>query len=226
MFKNFIAFAWLGLIFCYVVGYYLLFRELHLAGRLEWVLWPGLLGLVLWIYVTARFFIFRRRLISFLKNIIAGEYETGIKAHRFMHDEVAELTGLFNKVADRLRLYDVLRAEKVAINTRAREVMFAQTRAAVIVADVDERMFHFNPAAQGLFAVEQEEMSFASIEKRPENAAFVEFFRDTIEREKVPREADVALTIPIRATTKGTHALIVPIKDREEKVRLALIFLK
>ncbi|MDD4857178.1 MAG: hypothetical protein PHD74_03630 [Candidatus Krumholzibacteria bacterium] len=226
MFKNSIAFAWLALSICYVTGYFLLIKELNAAGRFDWVLWPGILGLLILIYITARLLVFERRLKNFTKNIIAGEYRTGIKAHRFMHDEVGELAALLNLAADRLRLYDALRAEKVAINTRAREIMFAETRAAVIIADVDERLFHFNPAAQGLFAVEQEEMTFDSIEKRPENAAFVEFFRDTVEREKVSREADLGITIPIRATTRGAHALIVPIKDREEKVRLALIFLK
>jgi nitrogen fixation/metabolism regulation signal transduction histidine kinase len=226
MFKNSLTFAWFGLIACYAAGYVLLFRELHVGGRFDWILLPGALGFLFWIYVGIRLFFLRRGLTSFANNIIAGEYETGIELNRLQRDETAALARLINRVADRLRLYDALRAEKVAINTRAREVMFEETSSAVILADVDEQLFHFNSAARDLFAVDQEEMTFASIEKRPENAVFDEFFRDTIEREKVPREADFEITIPIRASTKGTHALIVPIKDKEEKVRLALIFLR
>lgn len=226
MIKRSLLFAWLAIVLCWAAGSYALIYRPGLLPRPAWIMTIGALGILLACYTAIRLFIFRRRLVRFANKIIAGEYETGIKAHRFWRDEVAELTRLLNRAADRLGQYDMLRAQKVAINTRARDVMFARAGSPVVIADMDERIFHFNAAAQALFAIEQEEMSFSSIENRPENAAFVEFFRDTVEREKVQREADLAITIPIRATTRELHALIVPIKDREENVGLALIFLQ
>jgi PAS domain-containing protein len=226
MTRHLIKISWLGLLACYAAGYYYLIREWHLGRTPATFVWLGALGLLFWIHLTIRLFSFKRKLATFSRNLFDGNYETGIKMSAHFHDEVRSLAGLVNKAADRLRLYDTMRAEKVALNARAREIIYNNTSEAVIMADIEKRLFQLNPAARDLFEIDQESMTFDSIEKREENAQFTRFFKDTVDRDRVPREKRLTITLPIRGISKEIVAKIVPVKDREEKVKLALIFLK
>jgi PAS domain-containing protein len=218
--------SWIGLFACYVASALYALWRWRFAGAPVTFVWIGGLGLILWLYLTIRLVTFRRRLTNFAKRLLDGNYETGITTTRQLHDEVRLLADLMNKVVDRLRLYDMIRAERVALSTRARDIMFENMKEAVVLADVDKRLFQFSPAARALFGVEQETMTFDSIEKQEENRQFTRFFKDAVERDKVSMETRLAITLPIRGISKEVAAKIVPVKDREEKVKLALIFLK
>lgn len=226
MFKHFMKIAWFGLLASYVAIWATLRREVSLAGSYEWVAWLGILGFVFWAYLALRLNEFSRKFRKFSRQIIDGNYETGIQPSRLVRDEVCSLEGLINKIADRLRYFDALRAQKVALSTRAREIMHERSSGPIVIADVDAAIFRFNKDARLLFGVDVDELSFESVEKRPENAEFVAFFRNALERDKVPHEARIRITLPIRAVSHESVIEIVPIKDREEKVRIALIFLR
>jgi len=226
MFKHLMKIAWFGLLVSYIAIWATLRREVSLAGSYEWIAWLGILGFVFWGYLALRLIGFGGKIKNFSRRIIDGDYETGVKPSRFFRDEAFSLETLVNTIADRLRFYDALRAEKVAISTRAREIIHERSCESIVFADVDAAVFRFNKTARTLFGVDQETLSFDSIEKRPENAAFAAFFRRTIDRDKVPREERVTITLPVRGAAREAAAEIIPIKDREEKVRIALIFLR
>ena len=226
MLKNLIKIMWVGIIFCYSVIYILFLREAYLTKYYAWTLWIGAFGFVFLLYVTVRVYLFKRKFEMFAKHLLDGDYETGIQTHRFSRDEMRVLADLTNRIADRLRQYDKLRAERVALSTRAREILHERSDKAVIVAEFDGATFRFNEAARSLFGIDQESMSFESIENRPENREFTDFFRNAVEKEKVACEARVKLTLPVRDITREIAAEIVPIKDVGENVRIALIFLK
>ncbi len=226
MLKNLIKILWIGILVCYTVIYILFLREAYLTKYYAWTLWIGGLGIAFWLYVTVRVFLFKRKFDIFVKHLLDGNYETGIQIHRFSRDEIRTLADLTNKIADRLRVYDVLRAERVAISTRTREIIHERSNDAIIVADFDGATFRFNASARDLFGIDQDSMSFDSIEQRPENREFTLFFRNTVDREKVASEARIKITLPVRDATREITAEIVPIKDSGETVRVALIFLK
>jgi len=226
MFKHFMKIAWFGLLACYIVLWGTLRREVSLTGSYEWIAWLGIVGFVFWGYLALRLRTFSGKFDKFSRQIIDGNYETGIRQSRLFRDEVGSLEGLINTIADRLRLYDALRAEKVAISTRARELMHERSSGSIVYADVDAAVFRFNKAARELFGVDQQTLSFDSIEKQTENAAFVAFFRATIDRDKVPHQKRVFIALPARGAVREVVAEIIPIKDRAEKVRVALIFLR
>ena len=225
MFKNLIKIVGLCLMFCYVAAYFVLLRESSVIGHYAWFAWLGPLGFVCAIYIAARLITFQVKFTRYSRHLLEGNYESGIQTHRFSRDEVRGLADLTNKVADRLRLYDALRADRVAFNARAREIMHERTESAVVVADVDEGTFLFNAAARALFGVEQESTSIDSIVKRPENERFAKLYLTAVERDKVPHTAHFTMTLPVRNIARDVAADIVPIKDREEKVRLVLMFL-
>lgn len=226
MLKNLIIILWIGTFVCYSLIYILFLKEAYLTKYYTWTLWIGALGLVFWLYITVRVFLFKRKFELFAKHLLDGNYETGIQTHRFSRDEMRSLADLTNRIADRLRQYDRLRAERVALSTRVREIIHERSDNAVIVAEFDVSIFRFNEAARVLFGVDQETMSFDSIEKRHENSEFTKFFRNTVDREKVTCEACLKLTLPVRDITREITAVIVPVKDSAENVRIALIFMK
>jgi PAS domain S-box-containing protein len=224
--RNLIKICWFGSFACFAAVYGYLVWEWRLGAAPQVFVWLGALALVLWVYATVRVFRFRRRIGNLAKRLLDGDYETGIPTARQPHDESRALAELMNEVVGRLRTYDVLRAERVALNARTREILYENIDDAVIVADVDKRFYQFNPAARALFGVEQEKMTFDSINKREDNRQFATFFMDAVERNKVLEEARVVISLPIRDVSKEVSVKIIPVKDREEKVRLALIFLK
>jgi len=226
MLKNLIKIMWIGTLVCYVLIYILFLREAYLTRYYTWALWIGAIGLAFWLYVTVRVWLFKRKFEMFAKHLLDGNYETGIQTHRFSRDEMRVLADLTNRIADRLRQYDKLRAERVALSTRAREILHERSDKAVIVAEFDGATFRFNEAARRLFGMDQETMSFESIENRLENREFTDFFRNAVEKEKVAFEARFKLTLPVRDITREIAAEIVPIKDSGENVKIALIFLK
>ena len=225
MFKKSMKIAALFLMFCYVAAYFVLLRESSVIGRYAWFAWLGPLGFACAVYLAARIITFHVKFTRFARRLLEGNYQSGIQTHRFSRDEVRGLADLTNKVADRLRLYDVLRADRVAINARAREIMHEHTGTAVVIADIDEGLFLLNAAARALFGVEQETTSIESIVKRPENDQFARLYLAAVERDKVPHTSQFTITLPVRNITREISADIVPIKDREEKVRFVLIFL-
>ena len=226
MLRNLIKIMWIGMLICYVVIYVLFLREAYLTRYYTWALWIGALGLAFWLYVTVRAWLYKRKFELFARHLLDGDYETGIQTHRFSRDEMRTLADLTNRIADRLRQFDKLRAERVALSTRAREIIHERSDKAVIFADFDAAVFRFNEAARRLFGIDQESMSFESIENRPENSEFTEFFRNAVEREKVASETRLKLALPVRDIAREITAEIVPVKDGEENVRIALIFLK
>jgi PAS domain-containing protein len=218
--------TWFCFLACFAAGYTFIIRTWQSERSPAPFIWLGAAGFLFWLYLTVRLYSFRRNLDRFFRHLLEGNYETGIKMSRFFQDEVHAAAGLANAAADRLRLYDSLRAEKVALNTRAREVMYSNMREAVMVADVEKRVFQLNPAARALFEIEQETMTFDSIRERQENAEFTRLCDETVESDRVLREERITITLPIRGISKEIAVKIIPVKDREERVKLALIFLK
>lgn len=226
MTKHLMKIAWFGLLACYVVMWTTLRRETALSGSREWIAWLGILGFAFWAYLALRLARFSGKFRKFSRRIIDGNYDTGIQPTRLLRDEAWALESRINKIAERLRMFDALRAERVAISTRARELIHERSCESIVYADVDAAVFRFNKEARTFFGVDQETISFDAIEKRPENAVFSAFFRNAVERDRVPHGERLAIALPSIGAAREAFAEIVPIKDREEKVRVALIFLR
>ena len=138
MFKNLMKIAGLCLMFCYTAAYLVLLRQSSVIGRYAWATWLGPLGFACAIYLAARLITFEVKFTRFSRHLLEGNYQSGIQTHRLSRDEVRGLADLTNRVADRLRFFDMLRADRVAVNTRAREIMHERTGTAIVIADIEE----------------------------------------------------------------------------------------
>ena len=224
--RHLIAILWLMLLGCYIVGYGIL---LGMVGRTPFLTVMSVVfvaGILSWWYVTQRLFPFRRRLSNFLRHLLAGNYEVGVKTVPFLRDEVRDLTDLLNKAADRLRVYDDLRAERVAFSYRALEAIWRNATDGIIIADMEETVFRFNPAAQVLFGMKQQSVAFDAIVKNDANRDFADFFRAVSETEKTLQERKVGIQVPARDSRRELLVRMVPLKDQREKVRLVFVLLR
>lgn len=177
-----------------------------------------------WIAVSLRVVLFRRKLLRFLRCLLNNDYrfECGVSLGR--NDEVSGLELLMRRLGQQLRAYDHLQSETISALNRSLDALYRHVSDGIILAHVDQRVFKLNPVVQGMFQVEQETITFDAIEKQPENRGFCALLDDAVRRSKVLVEGKVALQLPIRNSRLDLFVEIVPIKDQQEKVRLAMIF--
>lgn len=177
-------------------------------------------------YLTLRLWFFRKRLVNFFRHLLSGDYTTGIKTIPWLEDEISALTRLANRVADQLRIYDELRADRTGLSYRALDVVFRTVQEGVIIANMEKSTFRLNPAVQSMFGVNQESFGFESIENQKENTRFVRTFMLTTLKDGVAREGKSVLRLPGPGLKRDVRFRIVPLKDKSEKVRLAMIFVQ
>ena len=223
--KNLLKLLWLSLLICLIVagvvgpaGYS---GAQGLSVGLASVL---LLGMAIWVYLTVRVLGFNRKLSNLLKRLLAGDYETGIETK--IPDELSRLVRQFNELGQRLRTYDKLRADKVSLNYRALDLIYRTVPEGVIIADLEKRTFKLNPVVQSLFNVKQESFSFDAIENQERNREFMALFKEASEQKKAAREGRVVLQLPMRDSSRKASVKIIPLKDAEEAVKLAIIFVR
>lgn len=184
-----------------------------------------ILGLISWLYIIWRILAFRKKLVVFLKHILANEYESGIKIDFTVEDEVTGLEKLVNKVSDQLRAYDNLRVERISSLNEQVSVLIRNVKEGIITVDMEKKVFELNPVVQAMFEMEREFISFDSIKSLEENKEFIDLFENCVEKDRVIKEGNVFLQFPIRNTIRQVYVKIFPLKDNDENVKRAIIFI-
>ena len=213
--------------------WFLLFIVSLLCGVMVWsdlsisTRWSLLLPVLFlgagWIYLTIRLAGFSKRFFFFLRRILAGDYEAGIRPRLHVLDEVSKLETLANEVAERLRIYDRLRADRVSIRARALDLTLIQSQRKLISADLEKETFIFNPAAQHKLGIERKSFSFESVLKSEANASFSLLFQQATEGRKVNTDGQTTLQLPGMQSPVSLSLQIMPLRDRDETVRFALL---
>jgi hypothetical protein len=182
-----------------------------------------LLGAAALLYLTWNVTAFLRRLFAFVRQLLAGNYEVGIPVRRHARDQTARLEKLLNRLAEQLRIYDRLRAERVRISHRALDTLFQSVWQGVILAEVEKQVLRFNPVMQLQYGVEQSTLTFAALENIEANKGFFDLLRGVIEKEKVARDGEVTLQLPTRNVSLSLYVRAVPLKDIDDEVKLVFL---
>lgn len=181
------------------------------------------LMLLCWLYLTVRLAGFRKRLRNFLRRLLAGDYEAGMRTRRRFADELCAFDDLCNQLADRLRAYDRLRADRVSIHARALDLILRHSVDLLITADVEKETFVFNPAAQKRLGIARNSFSFESVLKPKPNQTFAGLFHQAVDGRKVNTAGTCLVQLPGMDQPMRLHLLLLPLRDRDETVRFALI---
>jgi len=222
--KNSLKALWLSLLICLVImavigpaGYF------AIPGLSVGLIPVSLVGTAVWVYLTTRVLGFNRKLTRVLRRLLAGDYEVGIETK--IQDELSGFAKQLNRLGEQLRTYDKLRAEKVSLSYRALDLIYRAVSQGVIIADLEKRTLKLNPVVQSLFNVKQESFSLESIESQEKNKEFMALFNQVAEQKTAVGEGAVVLQLPMRDSARKASVKIIPLKDAEEAVKLAIIFL-
>jgi nitrogen fixation/metabolism regulation signal transduction histidine kinase len=181
-------------------------------------------GFLSWLYLTLRIFSFRQNLIRFVRRILANEYEAGIKISHLCEDEVSALSRQINKMAEQLVVYDGLQRDRISVMTRALDIVCHTVKSGIVIFDINKNEFRFNPGVQAVFEVEQEAIAYEAIALQPGNREFVRVLKSAIEKGAIVSNVRVSLELPVRKTQRDLFISITPVKDKNEAVDLAIIF--
>lgn len=184
------------------------------------------LGMLCWSYLTLRIIGFRVRLFNFLRQLLAGEYDAGIRTRRRFPDEISRLEALSNRLAERLQAYDRLRADRVSIQCRAFDLLLDQSAEPLAAIDVQQETFLLNPAAQKVLGIERKNFSFESVIKPDINSEFRDLFNDAVSGRKIRTEGFSWLQLPGMSDPVYIGVQFNPLRDRDEEVRFALLSIK
>lgn len=179
-----------------------------------------------WIYLTWRCAGFKKRLFHFLRLLLSGDYETGIRTKDHFIDEISSLENLANDVSERLRIYDRLRADRVSVHSRALNLLLQRAKEGQILAHIEKGTFTINPAAQQTLSIQRNNFSFESVLQASENEAFRTLFEQVIEKKKVNTEGKCHLQLPGMQQPIPLSLLFLPLRDRDEVVTFAIIIIE
>lgn len=169
---------------------------------------------------------FKLKLTHFLRQILAGNYEAGVRTSQWVRDEVTVLEDMINKHAEHLRAYDKLRAERVATSARALDLLLFEVPCPVAAADIQKTVLRLNPSARSVFDVEQESFSFEALENQPPNAPFLHALESVRAQSKETLELDAALQFPGREARGPVNFKFVPVTGRGDEVNMVLVFIR
>ncbi|MBP7828612.1 MAG: hypothetical protein KA248_01705 [Kiritimatiellae bacterium] len=220
-----IILAWVAVVAALATGY----AVLLLGGPLP-RLWRPLLawlavGLAGWLYLMLRLTAARRRLVGFLRRLLAGDYETGMRQRDRFPDEVTGMARLANQLGQQLQAYDTLRAERVALSSRALDLLHREVSEPVLLADTEKEFFRLNPAAQEFLGTEKETLGFDALRAQPANQAFMNLVRKASEQDKQDDAAVVPLQVMPGREPREVRIRVRPLKNKKEEVGLVVILL-
>jgi PAS domain-containing protein len=158
--------------------------------------------------------------------MLSGDYEAGIRTRRRFTDEVSRLEALSNRFAERLQIYDRLRAERVSIQSRAFDLLLDRSTEQLAAIDVQQEVILLNSAAQKVLGIERKNFSFESVLKPDINGEFKDLFNDAISGRKVRNEGFSWLQLPGMSDPTYVGVEITPLRDRNEAVCFAILSIK
>lgn len=166
---------------------------------------------------------FRGRAYTFLRHLVAGDYETGLPESQRWQDEITELEAMFNKLVARLREYDELRTRRIRQLRMTLNLVLDHTEQPMALYDVEKGTFDFNAVMSGMLDAPKQTVALRTLENIEQNKPFLEMLIRAIEEEKSEQEGRVTIQFPGHETPREASVRIVPFKDKDERVPLAVI---
>ncbi len=225
MTPNLLQILWFLMPLCGLVSGLIAWSQAGVVARWSFAAFFAL-GMLCWGYLTVRLIGFRVRLFNFLRQLLSGDYEAGIRTRRRFTDEVSRLEALSNRLAERLQTYDRLRAERVSIQSRAFDLLLDRSTEQLAAIDVQQEVFLLNPAAQKALGIERKNFSFESVLKPDINGEFKDLFNDAITGRKIRNEGFSWLQLPGMSDPAYVGVEIIPLRDRNEDVCFAILSIK
>ena len=167
---------------------------------------------------------FRARTFALLRRLVAGNYESGLAAPAHWHDEVSGIEDLFNKLVEQLRQYDELRMRRIRQLRMTIDLIIEHSEEPMALFDAEKSTLEFNRAMAGCIDAPRKTFPLSTLRNIEPNKAFAEMLMRAVEDPKEPQEGDVDIQFPGKEVCKKTAVRIIPFKNEDDSVPLAVIF--
>lgn len=213
--------AWLAILAAVLLGLWMF--DSSIGERAVFiVLLAG--ALLVYLFLGWRLYGFRYRVHALLRRLVAGDYEAGLRESGWWRDDIAELEELFNKLTEQLRQYDELRTRRIRQLRMTLDLILEHTEEPMVLFDVDKGDLMFNAAMSGVLDTARQTVPLSTLKNIEANTSFVELLTRAIEEEKSAQEDRVSIQFPGRDTLTETDVRVIPFKDKDESIPLAVIF--
>lgn len=213
------------LILSFVAGYEVVFSGARLPRAAVYLYYYAFAaGVLSWLYLALRLFFFNRNLSRFVDRMLDNEYSAGITMSKLCNDEVSAVSRRINTLSEQLAAYDNLQRDRIAVLSCALQLVCGTVKECVAVFDRGTKELRLNPAFRAVFAVEEEVFSLDSITGQQGNRAFLGLLASVTEKGDIISNVHVRLCLPIRCTQRKLVVSMIPVKNRNETVEVAVIF--
>jgi PAS domain-containing protein len=224
MVRHFLKISWLIVFAALIAGYARLLDSVDSYEVFLPLFLVLMLAVVSLVYIAKRFLLFRANLTRVFRMLISGNYEVGLNPSGAFKDEFESLQQLIAKFLDQLREYDRLRAERISLTNRFLTLLYNSVQEGVVIVNMDKEIFQCNPAVQALFGIKQETFTFDSMRQQKDNHSLMRLLVNATEIKKIPQEGTARVQMPVQSQPKDVFMRIIPLKDKDEKVKMAFIF--
>ncbi len=222
--NNLIKIAFLLFFLCFVFMFMYLIVLVDTFGNFFIFVGLFVVGGLCALYLGRRIEGFHKKLVRLFRSLITGNYEIGLKNSRIFNDEIETMNKLIENFLQQLRLYDKLRIDRIALTARTMDLMYNTVGEGIVIVNIEKNIFKCNTAVQKFFNINQETFTFAAIKSCKENDDLMRLVKKAVETEKIPQEGKVLFQMPVQNAMRVVNVKIIPIKDKEEIVKSALIF--
>jgi hypothetical protein len=184
----------------------------------------GVLGALCWIFVTFRMLRFHRGLHRFIRRLLASDYETGIRVGSMINDDLSEDARMCTRLAEQLRTYDVLRANRVSLTHRALDVVLESAGETIFLYDVPKQALRINEPLQELLGSDKFRFSADTLREIAGNAPFFRVLDGIVAQERTDMQADTRLRLPGSHADVAIRIRFVPLKGHRENVDMVVGF--
>jgi len=199
-----------------------------LAAALVFPEWSGTLivsSMVLILFIAWRVLHFRARLVHLLRQMVTGDFEVGLPGAAGRGDEVSAVGGLVNRLAELMRNYDELRTRRIRQLRMILQLVVEHAEEPMMLYDAAKETLECNSAAQGLpERGPLQTVSLAELRGIEPSKAFADMLLWVVKQEKSPWQGNVELQFPGQDKARRLGVHIVPFKDRDETVPVAVVF--
>lgn len=181
-----------------------------------------LIGITVIAWAAGRSLRFQSRLRRFLRQLLAGNYEAGIRVSG-SRDEIQTLERNLEKLGQQLRTYDKLRADRVRTVHLLLDLVMEQVSQPFLLIDVKKGLIELNPSFQAQFNAGQRKYNLSALTKIETNNPFSLLLEKASDTDKTAQEGRVPLHFPGSSSPGTLDGRFYPVKNAQGEVDLVLV---
>ncbi|MGD9873571.1 MAG: hypothetical protein AB7T27_04800 [Kiritimatiellia bacterium] len=179
---------------------------------------------LLMLFIAWRVLLFRARLVHLLRHMVTGDFDVGLPGAAGRGDEVSAVGGLVNRLADLVRTYDELRTRRIRQLRMTLQLAVEHAAEPMMFYDVTKDALECNAAIQGVPGSRPRSVPLSELQRDENGKALADILAWVVKQEKSPWVGNMTIQFPGQEVAHQMNLRIVPFKDKDGSVPMAVVF--